>query len=164
MTKKKERNYWPHTIVGMILAVVVAGAYSIDIAVHNPVQESTYFMKKYQAVENNGYELDKSKKEFDNNFVLTYSTKSFLQGINTISINIKDKKSAKNIDDAKITMLVTRPETNKYNQKLNPTSIKDGKYTFKNIKVNKPGRWKILTTTKIGKYRGYNSYEVYAAK
>jgi nitrogen fixation protein FixH len=164
MTEKKERNYWPHTIIAMILAVVVAGAYSVNIAVNNPVQESTYFMKKYQVVENNGYELDKSKRDFDKNFTLTYSSKKFSQGINTISINIKDKKSAKNIDDAKITMLVTRPETNKYNQKLNPTSVKNGNYTFKNIKINKLGRWKILTTTKIGKYSGYNSYEVYAAK
>jgi len=161
---KTERNYWPHAIIGIILTVVVAGAYTINIAVHNPVEMDTYFMKKYQTVENNGYKLDKRKREFDKNFKLIYSTKDFSQGINSISINVKDKNSSKYISDAKITMLITRPETNKYNQKLNPTSVKNGTYTFEDIKINKPGRWKILTTIKIGKYSGYNSYEVYASK
>ena len=35
---KVERNFWPHTIVTMILLAIVACAWTIKIALDNPVQ------------------------------------------------------------------------------------------------------------------------------
>ncbi len=39
----KEKNYWPHAILGIILAVIVAGAWTVKIALDNPVQEEIYY-------------------------------------------------------------------------------------------------------------------------
>ncbi len=164
MKQIKERNYWPHAIVGMILIVVIAGAYTIKIAVDNPVQEDTYFMEKYQKVNKDINKLMKKKSDFDKNFTISYSTLKFNQGTNSISIEVKDKTDANLVKNADITLLVTRPETNEFNQNLKPTKIENGKYIFDNIKINKPGRWKILTDIKINKFEGYNTYEVYATK
>ena len=162
--KNTEKNYWPHAILGIILSVVIAGAYTINIAVHNPVQESTYYMKKYQSVEDNAYELEKQKDEFDKHFALSYSLSKFKLGQNSFKINIKDRGTGKAINNAKIDLLLTRPETNDFNLKLKPLKIDNGDYVFKNIEIKKLGRWKILTTTSIEKFKGYNSYDINATR
>lgn len=164
MNKSKERNYWPHAIIGMILSVVIAGAYTVNIAINNPVQEDTYFMEKYQKVDKNINKLMEEKIKFDKFFYVTYSTKKFSEGINSFYIEIHNKKTNKLVSNADVTLLVTRPETNEYNQRIKPNKMENGQYIFTNIKVNKLGRWKLLTNIKVNKFDGYDTHEVYASK
>ncbi len=164
MSEKKERNYWPHGILAIIIAVVIGGALSVKEALEHPVQESTYFMKHYQGVEDNAYELEKQKDAFDKHFVISYSTAKFRIGKNKFAIKIVDKITNKPINNADIEMLLTRFETNDLNKKLKPLKVKNGTYIFEDLDIQKLGRWKVLTTTKIEKYRGFNSYEVNATR
>ena len=164
MSTKKERNYWPHAILGIILVVVIAGAFTVNLALHNPVQESTYYMQNYQSVEDNAYELEKQKDEFDKRFDVSYTVTKFKIGKNTLGIKILDKISKKPVNSADIDMLLTRYETNSLNKKLKPTRVENGTYIFEDLDIQKLGRWKILTTTKIDKYRGFNSKEINATR
>jgi len=164
MSEKKERNYWPHGILAIILAVVIGGALSIRLALKNPVQESTYFMQSYQSVEDNAYDLEKQKDAFDKNFEIIYSTTKFKIGKNKFAIKILDKIHNKLVNNADVKMLLTRYETNNLNKKLKPVKIENGTYIFKDLDIQKLGRWKILTTTKIDKYRGFNSKEINATR
>ncbi len=164
MSDKKERNYWPHGILALISAVVIGGIFSIKAALDNPVQESTYFMQNYQSVEDNAYELEKQKDAFDKRFEISYTVEKFKIGKNSLGLKILDKISKKPIDNADIDMLLTRYETNDLNQKLKPIRVKDGTYIFENLDIKKLGRWKILTTTKIDKFRGFNSKEINATR
>ena len=164
MSTKKERNYWPHAILGIILVVVIAGAFTVNLALQNPVQESTYYMQNYQSVEDNAYELEKQKDEFDKRFDMSYTVTKFKIGKNTLGIKILDKISKKPVNSADIDMLLTRYETNDLNKKLKPTRVENGTYIFKDLDIQKLGRWKILTTTKIDKYRGFNSKEINATR
>ncbi|MDX1809093.1 MAG: FixH family protein [Sulfurospirillaceae bacterium] len=164
MSKKKNRNYWPQGIIGMILAVVAGGAYTVNLAIHNPVQEDTYFMEKYQKVDKNINKLMNEKIKFDNNFNITYSSKKLKTGLNSFYIELHNKKTNKLVNNADITLLVTRPETNEFNQFIKPSKVEKGQYIFTNIKINKLGRWKLLTNIKVNKFDGYDTYEVYAAK
>ncbi|NOX15484.1 MAG: 4-hydroxy-3-methylbut-2-en-1-yl diphosphate synthase [Epsilonproteobacteria bacterium] len=164
MKKNQETNYWPHAILGIIITVVIAGAYSINIAVHNPVQESTYFMQKYQSVEDNAYELEKQKDKFDKKYEILYSIKKFRIGKNDFSLMVVDKATKEPVNNAKITLLLTRPETNELNKKAKPVSVKGGNYIFASFDITRLGRWKILTKTKIEGYEGYNSYDINATR
>ncbi len=164
MSDKKEANYWPHGILALILAVVIGGVFSVKAALDNPVQESTYFMQNYQSVEDNAYELEKQKDAFDKRFEISYTVTKFRIGKNTLGLKIIDKISKKPVNSADIDMLLTRYETNDLNKKLKPTKIENGTYIFKDLDIQKLGRWKILTTTKIDEYRGFNSKEINATR
>jgi len=164
MDKKKERNYWPYGILAIITAVVIGGGFSIKAALEHPVQESTYYMMHYQNLEDNAYELEKQKDAFDNRFDVKYTITKFNIGKNSLGLKIYDKINKRFVDNANIDMLLTRYETNRLNKKLKPTKIKNDTYLFEDLDIQKLGRWKILTTTKIDKYRGFNSKEINATR
>lgn len=160
----KERNYWPHTIIGMILATVVACGWTIKIAMSNPVEMDTFYMEKYQKVDQNINEIMELQEKFNAKYDLRYSTESFVMGKNSFSIKLLDKENGKEIENAKVTLLLSRPETNKDNKEMKPSKIENGNYIFDVIEILKPGRWQILTKIEIGEFKGYSKYEVYAAK
>jgi len=163
--EKKERNYWPYAIISIILIVVIRGIFSIYVASKNPVQEETLFMEKYQTVDKNIHKLMADKSKFDKNFDIIYADKKFVQGTNTFYIKVQDKKTHKFIGNADITLLVTRPETNKFNQKMKPTKIEKDQYLFTNIQVHRPGRWRLMTNIKIdNNYNGHDTHEVNATE
>ncbi len=161
---KKDINLWPYGILALIMAVVIGGFFSVRLALENPVQESTYFMEHYQGVEDNAYKLEKQKDAFDKNFEINYSVSKFKIGKNTLGLKIYDKIKKKFIDNADIDMLLTRYETNTLNKKLKPKKVQNHTYIFEDLDIQKLGRWKILTTTKIDKYRGFNSHEINATR
>ncbi|MDD2384475.1 MAG: FixH family protein [Sulfurospirillaceae bacterium] len=164
MTKiKKERNYWPHAIIGMILSVVVAGGFTIRLAIKNPVEMDTYYMEKYQKVDQNINEILALQAKFDAKFDIKYSTENFVLGKNSIVIKVLDK-NGQAITDASVTLLLSRPETNQNNLEMQPSKAANGNYTFDDITIEKPGRWQILTKIIVGEFQGYQKYEVYAAK
>jgi nitrogen fixation protein FixH len=147
----------------MILATVVACAWTIKIALDNPVEMDTFYMEKYQKVDQNINEIIELQAKFDVAFDLGYSTEQFTIGQNSISLTLKEK-SGKVVSDATITLMLSRPETNKDNKTLKPTSSENGTYTFGPFDINKPGRWQILTKIEKGDFKGYHKNEAYAVK
>jgi len=164
MSKKKDRNYWPHGILALILAVVFGGALSVREALKHPVQESNYFMKKYQDFEDHAYDLEKQKDEFDKNFFISYSIKKLRIGQNHLKLKIKNRLTDKPVDGAKIELLLTRPDTTKLDKKVKLLNSKNGTYIFEDLNISRLGRWQIYTTTRIKKYRGFNSYDINATR
>jgi len=162
-TQKAERNYWPHTIVAMIIACIVACGWTIKIALDNPVEMDTFYMEKYQKVDQNINEIIELQAKFDAAFDLTYSTEQFVMGQNSIILSLKDK-SGKAINDASVTLMLSRPETNKDNNTMKPKSVENGLYTFGPFEINKLGRWQILTKIEKGDFKGYHKNEAYAVK
>lgn len=159
-----ERNYWPHSIIAGILLVISACVATIVIAVKNPVEMDTFYMEKYQKVDENFNEIIVLQEKFNAKFDLHYSTESFVIGQNSIAIKLIDKQTSKEVGDAKVVLLLSRPETNKDNKEMKPSKIENGTYTFDAIETLKPGRWQILTKVEVGEFKGYSKYEVYATK
>jgi hypothetical protein len=60
--------------------------------------------------------------------------------------------------------MVTRPETNQFNQEISVKQAKNGTFIFEGIEVTKPGRWQILTKIHINDKSGFNEHEVNATK
>jgi len=160
---KSERNYYPHAVIGMILGVVVAGGWTVKIALDNPVEMDTFYMEKYQKVENNIDKIMELQGKFDAKFDLAYSTEKFIIGQNSITLKLTDK-SGNPVTDAKIQLMLSRPETNKENQTFEPTKAENGLYTFGPFTISKPGRWQILSKIEVGEFKGYHKNEAYAAQ
>ncbi len=162
-TQKAERNYWPHTVVAMIIACIVACGWTIKIALDNPVEMDTFYMEKYQKVDQTINEIIELQTKFDAAFNLSYSTEQFAIGKNSITLKLTDK-SGKTINDATITLMLSRPETNKDNKQMKPSKVENGLYTFGPFDIQKPGRWQILSKIEMGEFKGYHKNEAYAVK
>lgn len=135
------------------------------VAIDNPVEMDSYYLQKYQQVDRNMNDIIKKQKEFFNKYEVKYDVDTIKMGKPTvIGFSVVDKMSKKPLEDAQVMLLITRPDTNKFNQELNTTSAKDGKFLFENIVVDKPGRWQFKAKIKSGKYEGFHEYEALAIK
>ncbi len=160
---KNERSYYPYVVVGMIIGCVIACGFTVKIAIDNPVEMDTFYMEKYQKVENNINEIMELQGKFDAKFDLAYSTEKFVMGQNSITLKLTDK-SGEAINNANITMMLSRPDSNKENKQLLPSNVENGNYTFGPFEINKPGRWQILSKIELGEFKGYHKNEAYAAE
>ncbi|MBP6324392.1 MAG: FixH family protein [Sulfurospirillum sp.] len=160
---KIERNYWPHAIVAMILGCIVACGWTIKIALDNPVEMDTFYMEKYQKVDENINQIMELQEKFNAKFNLTYSTEKFQIGQNSITLHLSDKEGSA-VNDANMFIMLSRPDSNKENKKLTPTRIENGNYTFGPFEINKPGRWQILSKIEQGDFKGYHKNEAYAVQ
>jgi nitrogen fixation protein FixH len=160
---KSERSYYPYVVVGMILGCVVACGFTIKIAVDNPVEMDTFYMEKYQQVDHSINTILELQEKFNAKFDLAYSTEKFDMGQNSITLTLTDKSGAP-INDAKMTMMISRPDSNKENKQFNPSKVENGHYTFGPFEINKPGRWQILSKIELGEFKGYHKNEAYAAQ
>ena len=164
-THKLERNYWPHSIVAALVFIVIACAFTIKVALDNPVQMDTFYMEKFSNVDRNINEIRAEQKLFEADFAMDYATKKFTLGqANNFAFQIIDKNSNKAVSDAQITLMITRPDSNDFNQEYTLKSAQDGVFRVSGITVDKPGRWQILTKVNIDNKSSFNRYEVYASK
>lgn len=160
---KHERNYWPHTVIGMIVACVIACGWTIKIAFDNPVEMDTFYMEKYQHVDQNINEILELQTAFNAQFDLAYSSEKFVIGENSIVLTLSDKQG-KAIENATVTLMLSRPETNQDNNKISVSKAQNGQYTFGPFEIKKPGRWQILSKIEIADFKGYHKTEAYAIK
>ena len=161
---KKDRNYWPHAIVTVLILMVCACAMVLKIAMDNPVQMDSFYLEKYQDVNRDINKIRAKQKIFEENFKLEYKTKKFTIGENnSFKISIINIKNKSIIENAEIKLVVSRPDTNEFNQEFKMKIAKNGVFIFDGIKAELPGRWQILTKIKIGDKSSFNRYEVYAA-
>lgn len=160
---KIERNYWPHAIVLMILGCIAACVWTVKIALNNPVEMDTFYMEKYQKVDENINQIMELQEKFNAKFDLAYSTEKFQMGQNSITLRLSDKEG-KAVNDATMFIMLSRPDSNKENQKLTPTHVENGNYTFGPFEITKPGRWQILSKIEVGEFKGYHKNEAYAVK
>ncbi len=161
---KKNRNYWPHAIVIVLILMVCACSLVLKIAMDNPVQMDSFYLEKYQDVNKDINKIRAKQKIFEENFKLEYKTKKFTIGENnSFKMSIKNIKDQSLVENAKIKLVISRPDTNDFNQEFIMKSAKNGVFIFDGIKAKLPGRWQILTKINIGDKSSFNRYEVYAS-
>ena len=86
---------------------------------------------------------------------------SISKGENSIKVKVVDKQNNP-IDNAKIEVLITRPDSVKFDIKLTPISNSNGIYNFEPFQIEKLGRWQILSKVSIGDLTTFTKQEVYA--
>ncbi|MDR2342387.1 MAG: FixH family protein [Campylobacteraceae bacterium] len=161
MQKRKNKNYWPHAILISLGLIVLACVYTIVEALKNPVEMDTFYLQSYQEVDKNYDKIKAAQESFEKKYVTFFEVDSGILhvGDNKVRIAISDKEQGKCDFGVDIEMLLTRPETNKYNQNLTISDIEQCKWFFAPIVIEKVGRWQFQTKITIGEDVGFFIYE-----
>lgn len=138
---------WPYFIGGSIVLVFGFCVATIVVTQGVNIQESDAYMSKYQDADANANEIIQATISFDKKYKIEYVEGSALT--NSVSYKITDI-NAKSLDNAKVIISTSRPETKEFDQKLDNPQIKDGIYTFSDLKFPKEGVWNIIAKVEIG--------------
>ena len=144
------RNYWPLGIFLFILVVVGFIAFTIKIALQNPVELKAICQKKSQEIDANINTIVQAEqrflKQYDIEFEGSYkqSTEEFRQAF--LKILSKDKKP---INHAKVHFYLTRPHTTKEDQDLGDGEFVDEIWQSPFFKVQNLGRYEIEASITI---------------
>ncbi len=158
---KKEINFWPYAILGMILTVVMLGVWTIKVAVSNPVQESDVYMMKYQDVDANINEILAKQEAFFSKYRIDLNGNKLQMGENRVRVLIVRKNDDSAVESAEIIAKVTRPTTNREDIELKNFRFEGGRYVSEPFELKKPGRWNIQVKVAIGSDVAYETYKTY---
>ncbi|MGP1485623.1 MAG: FixH family protein [Campylobacter sp.] len=152
------KNYWPHAIIISIILIIISCISTILVAVNNPVQLDTFYLDKYQSVDEKINEIQASQKRFSQNFDI-----KFLDFNSTtdrkFSFEIIPKNGAE-IKNLRPTLMLTRPDTNEFNQDLNVT-LNGVSFVSQDVKFAKLGRWQILLKITDLNDTGFYKYDIF---
>lgn len=153
---KNAGKKWPWIIGLSIVGVIGFSVATVKVAISNPVELSDYGMQSYHAYDDNVNNIISAKIAFDQNYTIAFLTPQISEKKSVIVYQVQDK-SGKAIDNAKIEVVLTRPDTAKFDLNLTQPNVSKGTYTFNAIDLPKIGRWDILAKVAIGdKQRYYN--------
>ena len=147
---------WPWIIGLSIIGVVAACVVTVKVALNNPVEMSKYGMQSYHDYDDNVNDIINAQIGFDQNYTIAFLTPQVTEKGTVIAYKISDKLN-KEINSAKVEVVLTRPDTTDFDLNLSNPTVSDGKYTFAAVDLPKVGRWDILAKVSIGdKQRYYN--------
>ncbi|MDR0580248.1 MAG: FixH family protein [Campylobacteraceae bacterium] len=161
MSKRKNKNYWPHAILISLGLIVLACVYTIVEALKNPVEMDTFYLQSYQEVDKNYDKIKAAQENFERKYTTFFEIDNNILhlGDNKVRVVINDKEQGKCDFNADIKMLLTRPETNKYNQNLTISNVEKCRWFFTPIAIEKVGRWQFQAKITIGEDVGFFTYE-----
>jgi len=153
---KSNGKIWPYAIGLSIFLVFVAAVATVVITSTLPVENSDTYMMGYHEADAKANELIEEKIAFNKKYKLKFLSDSLDVEGSTLSYKITDIQDNA-VNNAKVLVIVTRPNKHKYDQELNNPTIVDGVYTFSNVKLEVEGRWDIMAKVNIDKNeRFYN--------
>ncbi|MEA2099618.1 MAG: FixH family protein [Campylobacterota bacterium] len=156
---KSNGRIWPYAIGISIILVFGACIATIVVATTLPVEKSDQYMMYYQEADANANELIKARIAFDKKYKIEYITDKFCVDDSIIKYKVTDLNSNP-VNNAKLLVVVTRPNNHKHDQEiLNPT-VKDGVYQFSSIKLEKEGRWDIMAKINIDNLQRFYNVKV----
>ncbi|NPA64880.1 MAG: hypothetical protein GXO16_07905 [Epsilonproteobacteria bacterium] len=144
----KERNYWPHFIMALVLFAVVLGVWTVKVAIDNPVELDNSFMMRYQQVDERYYEIEQAQRRFDRAYRVELENAKLQKGKNVLRIRVSDLNGTA-MENARVELLITRPDTSRYDRKLQ--AIYEGGLYRATVDLPLEGRWNIVTKVEIDK-------------
>ena len=177
MSKSNQKTYWPHMILGFVAIGIILGYWTIKHSIALPVHESNEYMMKYQQADLNANEIIEAQQKFDKLYsvkLLNFKKSNFkpehlkrkvgdilaLNKINSFEYKVTTK-DGKAVNDANVSLLVTRPHTEKEDQLFKNIKAKDGVYKVENVKLKNPGRYILRVRVQKGDAIGFKDIEGY---
>jgi hypothetical protein len=161
---KQKVNFWPHFIVLSIFGVAGLCVWTVKIAVNNPVEMDSFYFDSYYNVDQDINNIILKQQAFDKKYHVTLPNKNFTIGTNSLTIKVDEIASGKGVDDANITVVITRPNTQRLDKKPKQLSSQDGVYSFEPFEIKNLGRWQIMSKVTIGELTTFKKLEVNATK
>jgi nitrogen fixation protein FixH len=147
---------WPYGVGIAITLVFGFCVATVVVTSKADIQTSDAYMTSYQEADAKANDIINAQIAFDKKYNVAYTTKSIAGETPTIEYKITDK-SGKPVNSAEVTVAISRPETSKFNKKLQNPVVHDGIYQFSVEKFPKEGVWNIIAKIKIANdYRFYN--------
>jgi nitrogen fixation protein FixH len=146
---KSNGKIWPYAIGTSIVLVFGACVATVIVANQLPVEKSDTYMMGYHEADAKANELIKARIAFDKKYKVEYVTDSISLDNSVIKYKVSDLNSLA-VDNAKIEVVVTRPNNHKHDQILKLSSYKNGVYTFPSIKLPVEGRWDVMAKVSVG--------------
>jgi len=154
--KKNSGIIWP---IGIATAIILVFSFCVGTVVITQsahIQESDAYMTHYQDADAHVNDLIKAEIAFNKKYNLSFVTKKIIAKGTDLSYKITDK-NLKAINNAKLTLAISRPESKEFNHTLENPIVKDGIYSFVGVKFPKAGVWNLVLKVEIDKnYRFYN--------
>jgi nitrogen fixation protein FixH len=145
----KSGKLWPYGVGIAITLVFFMGVGTVIITGQANIQPSDDYMTNYQDADKNANTLIKAKLAFNQKYNVVFLTKSLGGDKPVIKYKITDKEGHP-INDAKIIIAISRPETSQYNFTLDTPKVENGIYSFTTHKLPKVGLWNIVAKIQIG--------------
>ena len=139
---------WPYAIAASILLVFGFAVTTIVVTSTMPVEKSDTYMMYYQEADANANELIEARIAFDKKYTIEYITDGLSMDNSIIKYKVYDKESHP-VDNAKIKVIITRPNNHKNDQELNNPSVANGIYTFAPTTLAKEGRWDVMAKVNV---------------
>ena len=140
---------WPYAIGASIILVFGFCVTTIVVTSKMPVEKSDTYMMYYQEADANANELIEARIAFDKKYKIEYATDGLNLDSSVLKYRVTDLES-KPVSNAKIMVVVTRPNNHKHDQELNNPTFENGIYTFSTITLPKKGRWDIMAKVNVG--------------
>lgn len=158
----EQRNFWPLGIVLLTMSVVAMIAWTIVIALRNPVELDNSYMSHYQHVDGNINEIQKAQKYFWSLYEIPlFEHKVTMELSEGLRFRLLRRGDSVGIAGAKITLKLTRPHTAHEDIELGEALEHEaGHYSTPVIHFPKPGRWILQMMIEISEAKGYFQKEL----
>ena len=156
---KSNGRIWPYSIGISIILVFGACIATIVVATKLPVEKSDTYMMGYHEADASANELIEARIAFDKKYKVEYIADGLSMEDSVIKYRVTDLDSNP-VSDAKVKVVVTRPNSRKFDIELNDPSTKDGVYTFSSTKLPLEGRWDIMAKVNIGELQRFYNVKV----
>lgn len=147
---------WPYAIGTSIIFIFGACVATIVVTSQMPVEKSDTYMMAYQDADAQANELIQAEIEFNKKYKIEYINNGISLTNSTLEYKVTDLENNP-IENAKIDVIITRPNNHKNDQELKSPKYENGIYTFENVTLPIDGRWDIMAKLSIGdNQRFYN--------
>ena len=164
-------KYWPYMILGFVAIGITLGYWTVKHAIGMPVHESNEYMMKYQTADTDANQIIEAQQNFDQHYNVKLEGMKLsnfkpehlkrkpglvvaLGPVNTVSYRVTDK-AGQAVSDANVSLLVTRPHTEKEDQYFKEIKGENGLYTVKDIRLRNPGRYILRVRVQKGDAVGF---------
>ena len=151
---KSNGMIWPYAIGTSIALIFGACIATIVVANQLPVEKSHTNMMGYHEADAKANELIEARIAFDKKYKIAYVTDGLSLDSSIIKYRVSDLNS-QSVEDAKIEVIITRPNNHKHNQTLISPTYEDGVYSFSSIKLPLEGRWDVMARVSVGDVQRY---------
>ncbi|MCW8837426.1 MAG: FixH family protein [Thiovulaceae bacterium] len=139
---------WPYAIGISIMLIFGACVATVVTAAKLPVQKSDTYMMGYQEADANANDLINARIAFDKKYKIEYVTDGLSQENSVLKYKVTDI-DGNIVNNAKLKVVVTRPNSHQYDQELQKYKFENGVYVFDSIKLEVPGRWDIMAKVNV---------------
>jgi len=170
-------KFWPYLILGFIAIGLLLGFWTVRSAINMPVSESNEYQRKYQDADTNINKIIEAQQRFDAQYLLEpigFKPSSFkptdfarkhgqviaLTKTMHVAYRLTDKKGQA-IEDANVTLLLTRPQTRDDDKTFANIKVQNGVYTTPEFTLPKAGRYLLRLRAQVGDAVGFMEHEAY---